>query len=78
MITNKIKTFIKKLNVFARLKQLEEKQSVLISAHNNVAGRQNALQDYLDIDYFNGEVYKPHYRKRKVVKKKLGRPRKNT
>lgn len=36
-----------------------------------------ALEDYFDIEYFNGGVQKPHYRKRKKVVKKLGRPRKN-
>lgn len=36
-----------------------------------------ALEDYLGIEYFNGDKYKPHYRKRRVTKGKVGRPRKN-
>ena len=35
-----------------------------------------ALEDYLKVDYFSGERRKPHYRARKVIKKKVGRPKK--
>ena len=33
----------------------------------------NALEDYLDVEYFEGGVQKPHYRKRRIVAKKRGR-----
>jgi hypothetical protein len=42
----------------------------------DTAKRIRALEQYLDIEYFNGPKYKPHYRKRKTIIKKLGRPRK--
>lgn len=35
-----------------------------------------ALEDYLNIEFFHGAKSKPHYRKKKVIIKKLGRPRK--
>ena len=42
-------------------------------AHTKLA----ALEDYLDIQYFQGDKSKPHYRKRRTFKRPVGRPRKN-
>lgn len=39
--------------------------------------RLKAIEDYLDVDFFHGDKSKPHYRKKRVVAKKLGRSRKN-
>lgn len=36
-----------------------------------------ALEEYHDIEYFSGNKCKPHYRKRRVFTKKMGRPRKH-
>lgn len=50
---------------------------VVVHRHLRTEDKVKALEDYLGIEYFNGDKYKPHYRKRKVVKGKVGRPRKN-
>lgn len=68
---------LKILNIFRRLKTVEENQRYLLGGQTQDNRRLAALEDYLDIEYFHGTKYKPHYRKRKVVKKKLGRPRKD-
>lgn len=33
-----------------------------------------SLENYLDIEFFHGNKCKPHYRKKRVIIKKLGRP----
>ena len=35
-----------------------------------------ALEDYLNIEFFHGDKSKPHYRKKRVIKRPVGRPRK--
>ena len=64
-------------NPFRRIAELE--QSVTILSERNLAliNRLDAIEDYLNIDFFAGSTQKPHYRKRKIVVKKIGRPRKN-
>lgn len=38
--------------------------------------RRLAMEDYLDIEFFHGDKSKPHYRKKRVIKRPVGRPRK--
>lgn len=64
-------------NFFKRLTNVED------GLHHTATNQQltdtkiKAFEDYLSVDFFHGDKSKPHYRKRKVVVKKLGRPRKN-
>lgn len=56
---------------------LKNRVDVISSRSARTRDKIEALEDYLGIEYFNGPKYKPHYRKRKVIAKKMGRPRKN-
>lgn len=49
---------------------------VVVARHQHTEERLKAIEDYLSIEFFEGEKNKPHYRRRKVVVKKIGRPRK--
>jgi hypothetical protein len=49
---------------------------VVVARHLRTEDKIKAIEEYLDIEYFNGDKYKPHYRKRKTVKRPVGRPRK--
>ena len=55
--------------IFNTVRTLEAQNKILIN-------KVGALEDHLNVDYFNGPKYAPHYRKKRVVAKKLGRPRK--
>lgn len=71
--------------IFARVSTLEEsigyhKLTIkqLLSESDDVTTRLRALEQYLGIEFFNGPTQKPHYRKVRVITKKLGRPKKVT
>ena len=58
------------------IKDLWVVNQAVISDLEYTAKKLKTLEDYLDIEYFEGDKQKPHYRKRRVITKKLGRPRK--
>jgi hypothetical protein len=65
------------------LGKLKQRVSGLVMDVSSLMGRYTALrrkleamEDYHDIKFFDGEHNKPHYKRRRVVVKKLGRPRK--
>lgn len=60
-------------NIFKKRKETEEQISKIYS---NLIKKQTAIEDYLDIEFFDGGSQKPHYRKKRVIKKPVGRPRK--
>lgn len=62
--------------LFKRIKKLEDQVDVHGYAHVETLYKLEALENYLGIDYFNGDNYKAHYRKRKVTKRPVGRPKK--
>lgn len=70
--------------IFKRLQKLESESDTryrfmdfLGEANGLNETKLKALEDHLDIEFFHGDKSKPHYRKKRVVVKKLGRPRKN-
>lgn len=62
------------LNVFKRMRELKENVDTLNIIIIKELTQRQALEDYLYIEFFQGGKNKPHYRKRKVVTKKRGRP----
>lgn len=64
--------------LFKQIAKLETAVQVMGVNADNMAPRLTALEEYLGIEFFNGPTQKPHYRKLRVVKKKLGRPKKVT
>jgi hypothetical protein len=60
-------------------KQYKNLSQIILDRTNDqyeIEKRIHAIQDYLDIEFFHGDKSKPHYRKKRVIVKKLGRPRK--
>lgn len=66
--------------IFNRVIKLEQEIDYLnrdlATTAKGLATAVKALEDYLDVDFFHGDKSKPHYRKKRVIIKKLGRPRK--
>lgn len=60
-----------------RIDELEQVNQEIVTICVTQGKKIKALEEYLKVEYFNGPKYKPHYRKRKVTKGKVGRPRKN-
>ena len=63
-------------NIFTRVKGLEDELFAHQAIQEMEANRRRALENYLDIEFFHGNKTVPHYRKKKVIIKKMGRPRK--
>lgn len=71
--------------IFTRVAKLEARaerdsalMELLVSENTEIKTRLTALEEYLNIEFFNGPMQKPHYRKTRVITKKLGRPKKVT
>lgn len=62
--------------IFKDVKDLEQMYFDLYQELMQEQIKRFALEDYLDIEFFHGDKSKPHYRKKRVIKKPVGRPRK--
>ena len=63
------------LNIFKRLSNLEANEKFTADVLLNEIARRTALEDYLGIEFFHGDKMRPHYRKKKQIAKKVGRPK---
>lgn len=64
--------------IFKQVARLEKTEGFQDQEIEILMVKVRALEEYLNIEFFNGASQKPHYRKLRVVKKKLGRPKKVT
>ena len=64
-------------NFFKRVTNVEDGLHYTATNQQLTDTKIKAIEDYLDVDFFHGDKSVPHYRKKRVVFKKLGRPRKN-
>lgn len=64
--------------MFKRLARLEKTEEFQDKEIEILMTRVHSLEEYLDIEFFNGPTQKAHYRKTRVITKKLGRPKKVT
>lgn len=62
-------------NIFKRITEIENYSDETAEAASYTSYKLKALEDYLGIEFFHGDKMRPHYRKKKVIKKKVGRPK---
>lgn len=62
--------------IFKRVARLEKTEEFQDQEIEILMVKVRTLEEYLDIEFFNGPTQKPHYRKTRVITKKMGRPKK--
>ena len=62
-------------NLYKRLREAEEAIDTLNILMIKEVTKREALEDYLGVEFFQGHKMRAHYRKKKTLVKKVGRPK---
>jgi len=62
-------------SLYKRLREAEDAIDTLNVVMIKEVTKREALEDYLGVEFFHGDKVRAHYRKKKQVAKKLGRPK---